>query len=130
MANNIFQVLKETDLDEIMNDHTQNLVIVMYSTKTCGPCMRIKPKFVSLSRENTDCFFVYIDLNIFEDTSFKYTRSVRGTPKFSYYFNNVEIACVMGADESVVVSTLANLKNKINLNKKELEEIHKLLEIK
>ncbi len=121
MTFNIFQVLKETDLDEIMNDHNQNLVVVMFSTKTCRPCMRIKPKFVDMAKENGECFFVYIDLNNFENTEYKYTKTVEATPKFSYYFNNVEIADVMGADESVVSKTLSHLKNKISVGKKQLE---------
>lgn len=33
MAKNIFQVLRESDLDEIINDHSKNLILVMFSSK-------------------------------------------------------------------------------------------------
>jgi len=46
MEQNIFQVIKEDHLDEILSNYMQNLVLVMLSSKTCGPCKIIKPKFV------------------------------------------------------------------------------------
>ena len=82
--NNIYQVTNEQDLDEILNDHVHNLTILMFSSQTCSPCKEIKPIFINTARKYTDCFFVYIDINKFQNTTFKYTETVNITPKFSY----------------------------------------------
>ena len=39
MANNdnIFRVIDSTDLTEILEDHSQKLVVIMYSSKACAP---------------------------------------------------------------------------------------------
>ena len=59
--NNIFQVVNEAHLDEILNEHQQGLTVLMLSSKVCEPCKMIKPVFIQLSKQNSDCIFVYID---------------------------------------------------------------------
>jgi len=113
MTNNIYQVIKEKDLNEIINDHPQDLLLIMYSSKTCGPCKKIKPLFINMSKENEDSFFVYIDINNYDGDISKYTNGFEGTPKFSFYFNKNEIAIIYGANEQVLKDTYMKLKMKI-----------------
>lgn len=121
--NNIYQVLKESDLDEILSDYAQHIVIVMFSSKTCIPCMKIKPRFITMSNEHPDCFFVYIDIDNFDDKTSKYLGTIQSTPKFSYFFNKQEIAYVLGVNEEAINGTLIHLKDKIESKRKEYIEI-------
>jgi thiol-disulfide isomerase/thioredoxin len=119
MENNIFQVTEEQHLDEILQNNAQKLTLIMYSSKTCGPCKLIKPKFVFLSKQNKDCFFAYIDINAFVSTTRKYIMNVECTPKFSYYFGGKEVASFNGAHEQALIDTLTLLKDKIEAKRKE-----------
>lgn len=122
MATNIFQVLKESDLDEIIDDHPRNLILVMFSSKTCAPCMSIKPTFISLANKNPDCFFVYIDVPSFTCDTNKYSNKIEMTPTFVFYFNNQEVGNVTGAQEESLIATLNYLKMRIEEMKKQAQE--------
>jgi thiol-disulfide isomerase/thioredoxin len=113
MSNNIVRVLNEKDLTEILNNNLQRIVLVMYSSKTCGPCQSIKPTFIKLARTNTDTYFVYVDLSDFDDQSKKFVHNIKGVPKFSYYYNNHELLNFTGANEELMVNNLHELKHKI-----------------
>jgi len=134
MSNNIYRVINELDLEDILNKHSKSLVVIMYSSKTCRPCLMIKPLFISLSKKYNDCFFVYIDLNDFEEKTEKYTTGmgIRATPHFLFMFNNEIIAAVSGANREILVDTLDQLrnqwKNKIKENLKIVSNKEKLVE--
>lgn len=121
-SQNIFQVQKEGDLDEILNKHNDKLTVIMFSSSTCGPCLNFKPLFLSVSRENPDCFFVYLDVLSFEQSDYKYLKNVKSTPKFSYYFNKHNMADVHGADKKVFLETMFFLKNKIKERNYEIQK--------
>jgi len=114
MVNNIVQVIKSDHLKELMNKHINDLIVVMYSSKKCGPCQTIKPTFIKLSKDNLDCFFIYVDMGNFTGELSEYTSSIEGTPKFSFYYNRSEIAYIYGAKEEVLTDTLNKIKNRIN----------------
>jgi len=120
MTGNICQVLKESDLDEIMSNYTHELVLIMYSAKTCPPCKVIKPVFISLSKKELNSQFVYIDIDNFVGTEYKYTRNLEATPKFSFYLGGQEIAFVMGADKNALLGTFYNLKQRIENKKRDM----------
>lgn len=122
IENNLFQVIDENDLDEILNEHRDNLVVIMFSSKMCTHCKKIKPKFVDLSTNNKDCLFIYIDLDNFKDTSTKYTQNIQHIPHFVYYLNNTSLSVISGANEEAISKVLVFLKDKINVKKKEILE--------
>jgi len=130
-TNNIYQVLNEDDLEEIMNDYKQNLIITMYSSTSCGPCKMIKPTFVNISKDNPDCFFIYVNVEEFKEKKFTYTRNITAYPTFIFYLNNTEIGIVIGAQKEALVNTLQQIKNKIqeivnSVEEEELEELDQL----
>lgn len=122
MTNNLFRVIKSSDLDEILRDHNDSIVVVMYSSKTCGPCMNIKPRFCAMAKENADCFFVYIDIYNFEDPKRKYLANLKGTPKFGFYFADTEITEVLGPNDKLLTDTLVAIKNRYETIRKEVEK--------
>lgn len=128
MDQNIFQVVKEDHFDEILSNYMQNLVLVMLSSKTCGPCKAIKPKFVDLSKKNKDTVFIYIDRDNYELTNNKYFTQFKYTPTFVFYFGKNQIAFIEGSHEEALLKTIALLKQKIEDKKKEFNEREKALE--
>src|SRR3990167_7027 len=86
-SNNLYRITSESNMDEIMSDNTDKLCIVMFGTKTCPPCRIIKPHFIKLSQEATNCMFLYVNLNDYEDYTYKYTNDIHETPMFIYYYN-------------------------------------------
>lgn len=128
MEQNIFQVIKEDHFDEILTNYMQNLVIIMLSSKTCGPCKTIKPKFVDLSKKNKDTVFIYIDRDNYEVTQNKYFNQFKFTPTFVFYFGKNQIAFIEGSHEEALVKTLALLKQKIEEKKKEFNDKERILE--
>jgi thiol-disulfide isomerase/thioredoxin len=122
MEQNIFQVLNETHLEEIMTNHIRNLVVVMLSSKECPPCKAIKPKFVGLAKKNTDVFFIYVDRSNYNVMANKYFASFEFTPTFIFYFGGNQIAFVEGANEENLIKTLTILKQKIEEKRQELQK--------
>ena len=114
--------MNSNDLNEILQDHSQKLVVVMYSSQSCGPCINFKPRFTAFAKSNTDCFFVYVDINNFKDPKFQFLSEVKGTPKFSFYFNGHMVGDILGADDKVFVETLEYLKGRINDRYREIEQ--------
>lgn len=114
--------MNSNDLNEILQDHSQKLVVIMYSSQSCGPCINFKPTFTAFARTNPDCFFVYVDISSFKDPKHQFLSEVKATPKFSFCFNEHVIGDVLGADEKVFVETLEYLKGRINDRHKEIEQ--------
>jgi thiol-disulfide isomerase/thioredoxin len=122
MSNNIFRVIKSLDLDEILQDHNESIVVVMFSSKTCGPCIAVKPKFCAIATEHKDCFFVYVDMHNFEDSQRKYLALINATPKFLFYFGSSIVAEVLGPNEKAITNTLVTIKSRLAANRVEIEK--------
>ena len=120
MSNNIFKVISEAHVDNILKLNSSSIVIIMFSTATCPPCKRIKPKFISLAKENSDCFFIYIDINDYKTDDMKYTKNVTCVPKFKFYYDMAHIADVEGESIEDVCNTLKMLQNTIKEKKEQV----------
>jgi len=118
---NLVQVIKEIDIDEILDDHIRDLVIIMFSSSKCGPCMNIKPTFIQTAKQKSNCFFIYIDITNYSDTTKNYTDKLKCTPRFAYYYNKQEIAYVIGQDEKLFIKTLNDIIFRINEKKEEMK---------
>ena len=120
MEQNIFQVINEPHLDEILSNHMRDLIVVMLSSRNCEPCKLLKPKFVVLFKQHKDTFFVYIDKNNYVTTQNKYFNEFQYTPTFLFYFGGGRIAIVEGGYEKSLIQTLLILKQKIEEKNKML----------
>lgn len=119
---NIYKIVDENDLDSFLNNHKKNIVLIMFtSPTTCKPCKKIKPKFLALRKEHPDVFFLYIDIQEFNDITGKYTKNAPGIPTFMYYYDHHNLAEFTGADEYELVNTLLYLKEKLVNIEKELD---------
>ena len=111
---NIYKVTKEEDLDKILDNHVYKLVVVMFLTSNCILNINeILFKFQQIKKQKSDCFFVYIDISNYIDTSKKYTKELICLPRFHCYYNKQEICSVWGQNETMTFNMFARNLNSL-----------------
>ena len=104
MNSNIYQVLHESDLMEILTDNKNKLVSVMItdnSVLNSTVNKQLKQKYYDLSKKNSDMFFTYIDLKNFKvSPNQQFTKDIQ-IPRFGIYVNFKEACIVEGLDFKV-----------------------------
>ena len=115
---NIYQVLNEDDLNEIIEDNQNKLIVVLFSAKWCGPCRKIKPMFIDFSSKNKESFFVFINIDTFSDKKFKFMENVSNIPHFNYYYNNNLVKKIVGGNFDNFKETYFELQTNKDLQKK------------
>ena len=117
MADNIYKVEKESDLNEILLDKKNGLVVVMFTDhlaldKTILRQMRLN--IFELSQSYPDVFFVYIDLQKFSETDVQqHTKDIK-IPRFTFYYNCEDSGYVEGMDMDVFAKTLQGVADQIH----------------
>jgi len=119
---NIFQVKKEKDMDEILEKYKQTLVITMFVSSTCDVSKKFKSKFVEVAKQFNIYYFVYINVNDFENITCKYTEHIKETPTIIIFTNNKPIADYKGSCKDKLVEFIKDVEITIENAKKELEE--------
>src|SRR5207253_1193744 len=121
---NLFRVVSERDLTELLNDHTHQLVTVVF---VLPPDQQINFKrwITSYAKENKDNFFVYVDMTEYEVSDDKYTKEMQ-TSKTLFYLNNELIAQVKGTQISLICDTFNRLRNLMHqrLNLQKSQSVH------
>lgn len=122
ILNNIFKVLNETDLNDVLNNHKYNIVIMMFSSDKCQSCKIIKPFYINMSKHFNNEIFIYIDVDNFVHTSNKYINNVDVIPKFIFLYNLQEIASVGGSDKNLLIDTLNEIIGRLNTLKTQMNK--------
>lgn len=118
---NLYQVIKSDDLDEIILSNPNKLIICMFSSKNCPPCSKIKPIFINYSKTHTDTLFIYVDV-MFEDKERKYLSHIEVTPMFLFFFNASLILNMKGSNETLLNQLILDTKDKISMEFKRVQE--------
>lgn len=129
MNQNIFQVINEDHVDEILTQHRLNLTIVMLSAKNCGPCKHIKPAFVNLAKQYKDIFCVYIDRDNYLVTKGKHFMEYESTPTFVFYFDNKKITEIIGSHEPALLKVVLEIRQKIEIARQQYYEQEKAFQM-
>lgn len=102
---NMLIITQEKKLLEVLNNN--NDVLIMISANWCGPCKTIKPEFNNLSKKYQNKFFVYIDIDNFDEKECPIIDKVKSLPTFMYFSKNKLVDSFEGAD-------LERLNNMVN----------------
>lgn len=121
-SKNLYKVLSEENLDSIINNNLDKIIVIMYSSLTCNWCKKIKPFFITFSKDNQDAMFIYINMSEYKPTTNKYTQNVTGLPLFRYYYYKQVIAEIVGCNQESLVTTFNDLTTKINNKRAELQK--------
>ncbi len=116
MLSNIYQVINESDLDEIFTNHSDKIIIVMYAKRKCKPCRKFKSTFVEISKKYNESIFLYIDVENFENTG-KYISKIKSTPTFKYYYDNEQLVTICGPDKKIFEEKLNIVLNSLKAYK-------------
>lgn len=110
---NIRRVNKETDLDAFLNEHSDQVAVVMYKASSNPNCRVSEARLFNESLQNGDCWFVIVDIDSFEESDGKYLKKVTSTPHFSFFYNLSNMANIIGSDHQQFIQMLTFLKTKI-----------------
>lgn len=119
--NNLFQVMKGEDLNNIMHDWHNHLVVVMFSASWCGPCKTLKPYFKKGSLDYDDVFFAYIDCDKYDDGEFNFKKGVEGYPTTKFYLNHHELVVIDTANIDKFQDDLKELQSSIKFRRAKVE---------
>lgn len=113
VLNNLYRVVHENDLDEILLENAHRLVAIMFVTKTIDAQLQLKKCLMQLASENPNNFFVYIDVNSYTTTNNRLTKKIEKMPSTYLYLDNEEAACVQGNQPKLIYETFLQLAKKI-----------------
>jgi len=98
----------DSDIDQLLDEN--NRVIVMFGASWCGPCKIFKPKYQTISLENSDIVFAYCDVDDTRDTAID--LNIQSVPTVVSFFNGIEQESVVGPTVDKVKALVENLRTK------------------
>jgi len=115
--NNIFQVINEDQLNDIIKFKTNNLILVMFEMTQCKPSSFIKPYFVELSKSNKDVYFIIINFDKYKSTNKQHIIDIESTPTFKFYYQTKMLYSFTGGgveEKELLISQIKYLKENLN----------------
>mmetsp|Transcript_31334 Transcript_31334/g.72124 ORF Transcript_31334/g.72124 Transcript_31334/m.72124 type:complete len:162 (+) Transcript_31334:104-589(+) len=94
-------------LDNSIKTAGDALVVIDYSTTTCGPCKVIAPKFDEFSEKYPDAVFLKVMGDTSPDAMALLKReAVRSVPVFHFYVGGDKVDVVSGANAEKIEATI------------------------
>lgn len=116
---NIYIVLNENDVDDILIKNVDTLIIILYISKKEDAYMNMRRQYIEISRVMQNELFLFIDVNEFKNTIGKYTKNI-DMPLIEFYFNKAMIAYTAGFNKEMIIKSVFSLKTKLNDLKQKL----------
>lgn len=102
------QIADSDDLSTKLRDAGNNLVVIDFFAKWCGPCKMISPKIEELAKEYPDVVFLKVDVDECEEIASEY--DISSMPTFVFVKNGSKLDTFSGANFEKLKETL--LKHK------------------
>ena len=97
MASSRIRIIQSVDnFRTLLQSYPNNLIIIDFTAKWCGPCRTIAPQFEKLSLTHEDILFAKVDVDIVSDLAS--TLNIQTIPTFLIIRNGNELARVNGAN--------------------------------
>ena len=116
---NIYIVLNENDMDEILIKNTNTMIIILYISKKEDAYINIRRQYIDISRVLQNEIFLFVDVNEFKNTVGKYIKKIE-IPLIEFYFNKAMIAYTSGFNKEMIIKSIFSLKTKLNELKQRL----------
>ena len=62
-------LLGRAEFDQLLAKAGEQLVVVNFTAAWCGPCQKIKPKFLDMAREFAHVLFLVVDVDLNHETA-------------------------------------------------------------
>ena len=82
----------------------------MFATTTCNISKKFKPDFIEVSKMFPMYYFVYINMNEFENISYKYTQNIKETPMILMFKENDAFAHYKGSCKNTFINFIKELE--------------------
>ena len=99
--------LTQDNLSEISNSNKK--VIVQYGASWCGMCKVIKPKFKTLSEQNPNIEFYYVDAENFPES--RELANIENLPTFAGFSNGQLVKQAASSREEAIKEVLNEIAN-------------------
>jgi thioredoxin reductase (NADPH) len=77
---------------------SDRLIMVKYSSPTCGPCHTLKPILSKVAEEFADQIH-YVEIDIVEDPAIAESAGVIGTPTVQFFMDKAKVGEMMGVKQ-------------------------------
>jgi len=108
MATAVKHISSGTQFDTELRNAGTKAVIVDFTASWCGPCQRIKPKFIELSNTTPSVVFLSVDVDEVADVAQKY--GIEAMPTFKIFKNGTEVEMMRGANEAGLTNVINKYK--------------------
>ena len=98
----------DEDIEQLLDENTR--VIVMFGASWCGPCKTFKPKYQTISLENSDIVFAYCDVDDTRDLASD--LNIQSVPTVVSFFDGIELESVTGPTVDNVKALVEKLRLK------------------
>lgn len=95
------------DLQEFTNfcaDHFQQLIVVDFHARWCGPCKAYGPTFDGLKKKYSKCEFLKIDIDECEELVDKF--NIESVPTFVFMKGGRMIKKIVGVEHDQMIATI------------------------
>lgn len=94
--------------NNLVSNNPNNLIVIDFSAKWCGPCKRIAPLYNQISQNMKNVVFCKVDVNDSPDLATKF--GIRSMPTFVFIKGGKVITSFAGADVNKLQSTCQRLQ--------------------
>lgn len=123
---NIYIVLNENDMDDILVKNMDILIIVLYISKKEDNYINMRRQYIEISKVLQNDIFLFIDISEFKNTMGKYVKNI-DIPIIEFYYNKAMIAYTAGFNKEMIIKSVFSLKTKLNELKQKLSNINKVM---
>ena len=95
--NLVHQVSTHDEFNQILEKAGDNLVVVDFTAKWCGPCKRIAPYYQELSQQHPNVVFLKVDIDDNRETTEE--CQISSMPTFQFYQKGEKVDEFSGADQ-------------------------------
>jgi hypothetical protein len=118
MSKNLYRVCKKSDLDEIIKNNFFKPICIIFTSKETDKELEdnIANLFKSISKQNTYCIHLLINLDNFIDNINFFGEMRKNAPNFIAYFKGKQISSFSNLEKNgeLFLSSTKDIVNKIN----------------
>jgi len=109
VSTNILVIENELNLIDLFKKTELKLKVINFTATWCGPCKKIKPDFIKLSKLNLDTIFIIIDIDKYEDVNYEIIKNVSSVPTYKMFIDvktELEQLRIIGADLPTIIKNI------------------------
>src|SRR4029079_738944 len=113
---NIYEVIREHDMDILFNIKSQNrLLIILYTRQNSNKCNEFRKDFIKIANRFKGCLFINICIDKFESQTNRYTGLVKNiTYPYVILFYNKNILSVIEGNSSELIDKIIDIQSYIS----------------